>query len=117
MLHSLWLIDTKAFYTQVAYKYFWHLRFGLKFQEKPLVKSIFSAMRPCTSGMVMSVFASVFSMAVLQWDLFRVNYDFSLLVNLEALAVYVVSLCVLFKRKLHPVFIILFGAAAGIIFF
>ncbi|MCI7036827.1 MAG: chromate transporter [Spirochaetia bacterium] len=92
-------------------------RFFSKFQEKPLVKSIFSAMRPCTSGMVMSVFASVFSMAVLQWDLFRVNYDFSLLVNLKALAVYVVSLAVLFKTKLHPVFIILFGAAAGIIFF
>ena len=31
-------------------------RFFSKFQEKPLVKSIFSAMRPCTSGMVMSVF-------------------------------------------------------------
>ena len=91
----------------------WFSRVG----ENPLVKTVFKTLRPVTSGLIFSVFAQVFSLAVLNIEGFTSSPSFLSLFNWNALVVFAVSLVVLLKTKLHPVFIVLFGAAVGVFFF
>ncbi len=91
-------------------------KFFSKFQEKPLVKSVLVTLRPVTSGLVLSVLIHVFCMSVLTLDKFLKNYKLENLFNWQSSVIFLVSLVVLIKTKLHPVAIILFGAIFGIIF-
>jgi chromate transporter len=91
-------------------------KFFARFQEKPLVKSIFQTLRPVTSGLVLSVLVQVFVMAVLDLPRFTQNYDFRYFFNLPSLLIFALSLGILFRTKLHPVFVVILGAVLGVIF-
>lgn len=90
-------------------------KFFSKFQEKPLVKSVFKTLRPVTSGLVLCVLVQVFTLAIL--NLNPQNSVVLQVFNLPALAIFVVSLFVLFKTKVHPVVVVAFGAVFGVVFF
>ena len=91
----------------------WFSRVG----ENPLVKTVFKTLRPVTSALIFSVFVQVFSLAVLNIEGFKVEPALMSIFNWNALVVFVISLAVLLKTKLHPIFIVVFGAAAGVLFF
>ena len=91
----------------------WFSRVG----DNPLVKTVFKTLRPVTTALIFSVFTQVFSLAVLSLDRFRSSPAIWTLFNWNALAVFAISLVVLLKTKLHPVFIVLFGALSGVLFF
>lgn len=91
-------------------------RYFKKMNEKPLVKSIFFALRPVTTGMVFAVFVQIFTLCILQIEKFKIDYDWRVLFNWKALILYFACLPVLFKTKLHPVFLILAGGIFGVLF-
>lgn len=92
-------------------------KFFSKFQEKPLVKSVFKTLRPVTSGLVLCVLVQVFTLAILNLNPQNSNSVVLQVFNLPALAIFVVSLFVLFKTKVHPVVVVAFGAVFGVVFF
>ena len=92
-------------------------KFFSKFQEKPLVKSVFKPLRPVTSGLVLCVLVQVFTLAILNLNPQNSNSVVLQVFNLPALAIFVVSLFVLFKTKVHPVVVVAFGAVFGVVFF
>ena len=94
-------------------------KFFSKFQEKPVVKSVFSVIRPATSGLVLIALIQVFTLALLKLDIWpQVNsYDtIGLLLNWPAMVCYLISLGILFRTKVHPVFIVLMCAVFGVFF-
>lgn len=94
-------------------------KFFSKFQEKPVVKSVFSVIRPATSGLVLIALIQVFTLALLKLDIWpQVNsYDtIGLLLNWPAMVCYLISLGILFRAKVHPVFIVLMCAVFGVFF-
>ena len=92
-------------------------KFFSKFQEKPLVKSVFKTLRPVTSGLVLCVLVQVFTLAILNLNPQNSNSVVLQVFNLPALSIFVVSLFVLFKTKVHPVVVVAFGAVFGVVFF
>ena len=103
-------------------------KFFARFQEKPLVKSVFACLRPVTAGVVLVVCAQVFSLSLLNlqaavqafgeggsvWGNFA-----SFLASLfkwKSLAFYAAALLALFKTKIHPIAIVVLGAAFGAVF-
>lgn len=103
-------------------------RFFSKFQEKPLTKSIFSFLRPATTGMVMVALIQVFSLSIIQTESFKNTSDFisqfiskphhtlDILLNWKAIALYELCLVILYRTKLHPIFIVALSAVFGVVF-
>ncbi|MCR5218682.1 chromate transporter [Treponema sp.] len=103
-------------------------RFFSKFQEKPLTKSVFSFLRPATTGMVMVALIQVFSLSIIHTQAFESNYDFikqltssprptlDILLDWKAIALYELCLVILYRTKLHPVFIVAISAVFGVAF-
>lgn len=92
-------------------------KFFSKFQEKPLVKSIFKTLRPVTSGLVLCVLVQIFTLSILNFSSQNSDSGFLQIFNFPALAIFTVSLVVLFKTKVHPVVVVVFGAVFGVVFF
>lgn len=94
-------------------------KFFSKFQEKPLVKSIFSTLRPVTSGLVLIALVRVFAIALVD---FSAKAGGSLMERIReiivwpAVSLYIVCLVILFRTKLHPVVIVLLGGIFGVLF-
>lgn len=91
-----------------------------KFQEKPLVKSVFSVLRPVTSGLVLIALVQVFCLALLNLNLLPEVKGLETvgnLVNWRAMTLYLLCLPVLFKTKIHPAFIMILCAVFGVVFF
>lgn len=98
------------------------------FSEKPLVKSVFSVLRPVTSGMVLVALVQVIGISILNLTAFTSFGNFlqvltesplstlNNLFNFKALVLYELALVILFRTKLHPVVIVLLGALFGIVF-
>ena len=82
-----------------------------------MVKSVFKTLRPVTSGLVLCVLVQVFTLAILNLNPQNSNSVVLQVFNLPALAIFVVSLFVLFKTKVHPVVVVAFGAVFGVVFF
>lgn len=93
-------------------------RLFAKFQEKPVVKTAFSVLRPCTAGIILVACAQVFRLALMNvpevWS-FDVQQFISLF-RWKTVVFYLAALGILFKTKLHPVFVVLLGAVFGMIF-
>ena len=89
-------------------------RFFSKFQEKPLVKTVFSVVRPATSGLILVAMLQVFTLALFKAQGLPLN---EVLVNINwyAVSFYTVCLVVLFKTKIHPVFTVIAGGIFGVI--
>ena len=89
-------------------------RFFMRFQEKPLVQSAFSVLRPATTGMVLIALVQVITIALLNIDAFAASRSVLDLFNYKALVLYAVCLAVLFLTKVHPVFLVIAGAVYGV---
>lgn len=92
-------------------------KFFSRYTEKLSIRTVFSALRPATTGMVLSILVNLFSMAIINISAMKSGGTFFEVVSIKSVTVYAVSLIVLFKTKLHPVVIILFGAVCGVLFF
>ena len=91
-------------------------RFFANFQDRPLVKAVFSGLRPATSGMVLIALVQVFVISILTLDSFRAGGNIKDLFCWPAVALFELCLGILFRTKLHPVFIVVFGAVFGVLF-
>lgn len=103
--------------------------FFAKFQERPLVKTTFKTLRPVTTGIILVACAQVFSLALMNLpqqfsdgfkNLFAspetVPHFLAGLFKWKNVAFYAATLVFLFRTKINPILIILFGAAFGIVF-
>lgn len=99
-------------------------KFFTRFQERPLVKSVFACLRPVTAGVVLVVCAQIFSLSLLNLSAVsdKAGGGFVGLAQLtglfrwKSLAFYAAALLALFKTKVHPIAIVLAGALFGIVF-
>lgn len=79
-------------------------KFFDKYQEKPLVKSVFTCIRPVSAGLI-----AVATYEVLKISLIR---PFSFV----RLGIYLVAFSLLMIKKMSPIFVMILGAVAGILF-
>ena len=96
-------------------------KFFGSFAEKKVVKSAFSTLRPAVSGVI-----AVAAVRIIIIALFVVRQGFLLSSpstwneNIQIYGVsaifYCICLTVLFRTKIHPVFLVLLGAVFGVIF-
>lgn len=92
-------------------------RFFFNFQKKPAVQAAFSGLRPATGGMILVAMVSVFMVSLLNIPLFKESADILDLFRWKSLIFYAICLLVVLKfKKIHPVFIVLAGAAFGVVF-
>jgi chromate transporter len=95
-------------------------RFFERFHKMPLIDAAFSGLRPATTGIIAVAAAQVFIIALLNIPA-RIS-DFSYpgtwehLFKLPSLVFYGFGCLILFKTKLHPVFLVFLGAVFGIVF-
>ena len=105
-------------------------KFFARFQEKPIVKAAFKTLRPATSGIVLVACAQVFALALLNLNAiggiesaFESAASFkqalsavASLFKWKSLAFYALALAALFKTRLHPIAVVVAGAAFGMLF-
>lgn len=95
-------------------------RFMTKMHENPLVKGSLAFLRPVTTGLVLVPVVQVFIYAIMnipeQWSVLTTLEGWKGLFDWVNFAAYAVFAFLLFKFKLHPILLIVLGAAFGIIF-
>lgn len=79
-------------------------KFFDKYQEKPLVKSVFTCIRPVSAGLIAVAAYEVLKIAVIQ------PFSFT------RLGIFLVAFVLLLIKKISPIFVMLLGAIAGILF-
>ena len=78
-------------------------KFFDKYQEKPIVKSVFTCIRPVSAGLIAVAAYEVLKIAIIQ--------PFSFV----RLAIFLGAFALLMIKKISPVFVIILGAIAGIL--
>jgi len=94
-------------------------RLFAKFHEKPVVNSAFLTLRPATAGLVL-----IATLQILEVALFNVSLTITALSSTpvteifrwKSMIVYGISLVLLFKFKVHPLWLVFTGAVFGILF-
>ena len=87
-----------------------------KFKDSKIVKAVFSGLRPAVVGFILAAVVDIFLTSLFNIPLFEQNHAILSLFNWIAIVLFAVLLAVYKKfPKLHPILIILIGAAAGII--
>lgn len=97
--------------------------FFLKMNDKPIVKSAFTFLRPATTGIILVAAFQVFCVALIQvpenvkefFSNTGAKGFFSIFIW-QSLLFYAACLLVLLKTKVHPFFVIALGAVFGILF-
>lgn len=79
-------------------------KFFDKYQEKPLVKSVFTCIRPVSAGLIAVAAYEVLKISLIQ--------PFSIV----RLCIYLVAFSLLMIKKMSPIFVMILGAIAGILF-
>ena len=79
-------------------------KFFDKYQEKPIVKSVFTCIRPVSAGLIAVAAYEVLKIAIIQ--------PFSFV----RLAIFFGAFALLMIKKISPVFVMILGAIAGILF-
>ena len=79
-------------------------KFFDKYQEKPLVKSVFTCIRPVSAGLIAVAAYEVLKISVIQ--------PFSFV----RLAIFLGAFALLMIKKISPIFVMILGAIAGILF-
>lgn len=87
-----------------------------KFKNSRLVDNAFKGLRPAVCGLIASAALSVFASACLDLEMFGQGGKITQLFDIKALILFVVLFAVNKKIKLHPIFIIIPAAIAGIVF-
>ena len=83
-----------------------------KFQHNPYVVSAMSVLRPTSVGLIAAAFYSVIKVALLNAE----HTTFLQMFNLPAIALCAVLVLITWRfKKLHPIVLIVIGAAAGIL--
>lgn len=90
-------------------------RFLRSFNEKPVIKNVMKMLRPASTGIVFVAAVNVFMVALLNVPASWSNFDFRTLFNWIYLCGYAVFTFLLFKFKLHPIWVVIMGAVFGII--
>ena len=78
-------------------------KFFDKYQEKPIVKSVFTCIRPVSAGLIAVAAYEVLKIAIIQ--------PFSL----TRLGIFFIALGLFMIKKISPVFVMILGAIAGIL--
>lgn len=96
-------------------------KFFGKFTDKPAVQAAFSTLRPAVSGVIAVAAAKIVILALITvlpaFQAAKIStWNTGLVVSLPNLVFYLLTLAILLKTKLHPVFVVLAGAAFGILF-
>lgn len=78
-------------------------KFFDKYQEKPIVKSVFTCIRPVSAGLIAVAAYEVLKIAIIQ--------PFSFV----RLAIFLGAFVLLMIKKISPVFVMILGAIAGIL--
>lgn len=89
-------------------------KFFARFQEQPVVKSVFTVLRPVTSGLVLVALLQVLSISLFYDQLLKLQTLIGN-INWKAVAFYAASIAVLFKTKLHPIVIVIAGGIFGVL--
>ena len=79
-------------------------KFFDKYQEKPLVKSVFTCIRPVSAGLIAVAAYEVLKIAIIQ------------IFSPVRLVIFLVALGLLLIKKISPIFVMALGAVAGILF-
>jgi chromate transporter len=85
------------------------------FHEKPLVKAVFSGLKPATSGMIAVAALKVLAITVVTPSAFAARGALFDCINFAQLFFFCAACGVLFGTKLHPLFIVLAGAVFGLL--
>ena len=92
----------------------------MAFQNRPAVKTVFSTLRPAATGLVMVAVAHVFALSLLSVPesaaALRTLAGWSGLFKWKSILFYAAAVFFSVRTKLHPAFLILFGALFGILF-
>ena len=88
-----------------------------EFKDSKTVQGIFTGLRPAVVGLVLSAMLTIFISSLLQLNLYKTTGNISDLFNIKALILFALLYAFYkWKNKLHPIFIIMIAAGAGIIF-
>lgn len=87
-----------------------------KFQNSTVVDNSFKGLRPAVCGLIAAAALSVFVSACLDVDAFKAAHSAANLFDIKALVLFVLLFAINKKFKLHPIFIIIPAAIAGVIF-
>ena len=88
-----------------------------RFKDSPVIKAIFSGLRPAVVGFILSATISIFVVSLLRVDLYQTTGMLADLFNWKAILLFIVLFIgYRFVPKMHPVFLILAAAIAGIAF-
>ena len=79
-------------------------KFFDKYQEKPLVKSVFTCIRPVSAGLIAVAGYEVLKISVIQ------------VFSIQRLIIFLVALVLLLRKKTSIIFVMILGAIAGILF-
>lgn len=79
-------------------------KFFDKYQEKPLVKSVFTCIRPVSAGLIAIAAYEVLKISVIQ------------VFSIQRLLIFLVALALLLRKKTSIIFVMILGAIAGILF-
>ncbi len=95
-------------------------RFLKSFNDNPFVKGSLAFLRPVTTGLILVPVVQVIMFTLINkpesLSAFKNLQTWKELFNWTSLAAYAVFAFLLFKVKLHPIFVIILGAVFGIIF-
>ncbi len=84
-------------------------------QKKPMVKTLFSVLRPTATGLVWVAACNVFLISVVVLPVSG-DYDFFQLIDFPRIIAYLAMLVLLFKTKIPIIVYIILGALFGIVF-
>jgi len=85
------------------------------FKNSSGVKNVMQVLRPASTGIVFVAAVNVFIVALLNVPASWSDFDFKTLFNWIYLCGYAVFTFLLFKFKLHPIWVVILGAIFGII--
>lgn len=95
-------------------------KFLKSFQQKPIVQSVFSVLRPATTGLIFVAAVQIFLIALVNvpsdFSVFKEVSGWTNLFKWKSLYFYVIAVLVLFKIKVHPILLLASGAVFGILF-
>ncbi len=90
-------------------------KFLAKFNEKPAVKSVFASLRPAVAGLIAAAGWQVFRTSIFTLDAFLSTHDWTAIVSVPALLLFVLIFVLMRKLGGHPILYIAGAAVVGIV--
>jgi chromate transporter len=93
----------------------------IRFQKKPLARSLFAGVRPAVTGLIVAAGVFVARAALLREDgmggFREVLADPARFVNPVGAVILILSLAILIRWKAHPILVVVGAAAAGVVIY